>query len=125
MDFGEKIKQLRLSRGMTLEQVGNIVGVGKSTVRKWENGDIKNMGRDKIELLAQALGVTPGYLMGWDEAGEKLHEIGEKLTKPFKSQSWAQIQKAFGKMPESDIAKALNVLSAVYPQYFDEKDDKP
>ena len=49
MDFGEKIKQLRLSRGMTLEQVGNIVGVGKSTVRKWENGDIKNMGRDKIE----------------------------------------------------------------------------
>ena len=122
MDFGEKIKQLRLSRGMTLEQVGNIVGVGKSTVRKWENGDIKNMGRDKIELLAQALGVTPGYLMGWDEAGEKLHEIGEKLTKPFKSQSWAQIQKAFSKMPESDIAKALNVLSAVYPQYFDDDD---
>jgi transcriptional regulator with XRE-family HTH domain len=122
MDFGEKIKQLRLSRDMTLEQVGNIVGVGKSTVRKWENGDIKNMGRDKIELLAQALGVTPGYLMGWEETGVILHDIDEKLTKPFKSQSWAQIQKAFGKMSESDIAKALNVLSAVYPQYFDDDD---
>lgn len=122
MEFGEKIKQLRLSRGMTLEQVGNIVGVGKSTVRKWENGDIKNMGRDKIELLAQALGVTPGYLMGWNETDVILHDIGKKLTKPFKSQSWAQIQKAFSKMPESDIAKALNVLSAVYPQYFDDDD---
>lgn len=66
MTFGEKIKALRLERGMTLEQVGDIVGVGKSTVRKWESGQIANMRRDKIALLAKALGVTPGYLMGWD-----------------------------------------------------------
>jgi transcriptional regulator with XRE-family HTH domain len=68
MEFGEKIKALRLERGMTLEQVGNLVGVGKSTVRKWESGQIANMRRDKIALLAQALGVTPGYLMGWDSS---------------------------------------------------------
>ena len=67
MDFYEKIKVLRLQRGLSLQAVGDIVGVGKSTVRKWENGDIKNMGRDKIELLAKALGVEPGYLMGWDD----------------------------------------------------------
>jgi transcriptional regulator with XRE-family HTH domain len=67
MDFGEKIKKLRLERGMTLEQVGNIVGVGKSTVRKWETGDIANMRRDKIELLANALCVEPSYLMGWTD----------------------------------------------------------
>lgn len=52
---------------MTLEEVGKKVGVGKSTVRKWESGDIKNMRRDKIALLAAALGVSPGYLMGWEE----------------------------------------------------------
>ena len=28
---------------------------------------IKNMGRDKIILLAQAYGVTPAYLLGWEE----------------------------------------------------------
>ena len=67
MTFGEKIKTLRQSHGMTLEQVGEMVGVGKSTVRKWETGDIANMRRDKIALLAQALGVSPGFLMGWDE----------------------------------------------------------
>ena len=37
---------------MTLEEVGNIVGVGKSTVRKWETGDIANMKIDKVTLLA-------------------------------------------------------------------------
>lgn len=62
-----KIKQLRLERNMTLEEVANIVGVGKSTVRKWETGMIANMKRDKIALLAKALGTTPAYLMGWKE----------------------------------------------------------
>lgn len=66
MTVGERIKSLREQRGMTLEDLGNKVGVGKSTVRKWENGMIENMRRDKIAKLAAALGVTPLYLMGWD-----------------------------------------------------------
>lgn len=71
MDMGEKIKTLREERGMTLEQLGDRVGVGKSTVRKWETGIIANMRRDKIALLADALHVTPAYLMGWeDDSGE-------------------------------------------------------
>ena len=67
MTIGEKIKELREEKGMTLEEVGNIVGVGKSTVRKWETGMIANMRRDKIAKLASALGTTPAYLMGWTE----------------------------------------------------------
>lgn len=66
-DISLKIKQLRTEKGMTLEQVATIVGVGKSTVRKWETGMIANMKRDKIALLAKALGTTPTYLMGWKE----------------------------------------------------------
>ena len=66
MDLGEKIKILRESKHMTLEELGNKVGVGKSTVRKWENGMIANMRRDKIEKVARALDVSPADLMGWD-----------------------------------------------------------
>ena len=71
MDMSEKIKNLRSERNLTLEQVGDFVGVGKSTVRKWEQGMIKNMRRDKISKLAQALQTTPAYLMGWDEGEQK------------------------------------------------------
>lgn len=67
MNVGDKIKVLREEKGMTLEEVGNIVGVGKSTVRKWETGMIANMRRDKIAKLAMALGTTPTVLMGWEE----------------------------------------------------------
>lgn len=64
-DMAQKIKELRIANDMTLEQVADIVGVGKSTVRKWETGMIANMRRDKIAALAKALHTTPEYLMGW------------------------------------------------------------
>lgn len=67
-DMARKIKDLRLANNMTLEQVANIVGVGKSTVRKWETGEIANMRRDKIASLAKALRTTPEYLMGWSSS---------------------------------------------------------
>ncbi len=82
-EMSRKIKQLRLERNMTLEQVADIVGVGRSTVRKWETGMIANMKRDKIALLAKALGTTPAYLMGWKEQtnapGNMELTEGEKL----------------------------------------------
>ena len=66
-DLARKIRNLRAANNMTLEQVASVVGVGKSTVRKWETGMIANMRRDKIAALAVALHTTPAYLMGWEE----------------------------------------------------------
>lgn len=67
---GDHLKRRRLELNMTLEEVGNIVGVGKSTVRKWETGDIENMKRDKIALLAKALRTSPLYIMGLVDSPE-------------------------------------------------------
>nr|DAM49607.1 MAG TPA: helix-turn-helix domain protein [Caudoviricetes sp.] len=53
------LKAKRLSLNLTLEEVGKFVGVGKSTVRKWENGLINNMGSDKIQKYAQILQISP------------------------------------------------------------------
>lgn len=69
-NMGDRIKRLRSENNMTLEELGNRVGVGKSTVRKWENGIIANMRQDKIAKLAVALGVTPAYLMGWESTAD-------------------------------------------------------
>lgn len=79
MNMGEKIYYLRTKNSMTLEELGNKVGVGKSTVRKWENGMIANMKRDKILKVAEALNTTPAYLMGWDEAKEDPKKKGVKI----------------------------------------------
>lgn len=74
-EIGNLINKRRLELGLTLEEVGNIVGVGKSTVRKWETGMIKNMGRDKIALLAKALSLSPTDLVPWPDSGFSSDEI--------------------------------------------------
>lgn len=80
-----RLKSRRVELGLTLEEVGDIVGVGKSTVRKWENGIIENMKRDKIVLLARALKVSPLFVMEAEEdisfnLVKKISNISERLT---------------------------------------------
>lgn len=72
------IKSRRKELNLTLEQVGNLVGVGKSTVRKWETGDIENMKRDKIVKLAKALKVSPSYIMGIEDEQPQLETLPVK-----------------------------------------------
>lgn len=62
-EIANKIKARRQELGLTLEDVAQAVGVGRSTVRKWETGMIKNMGRDKIAALARVLQISPVELV--------------------------------------------------------------
>lgn len=74
MNVGEFIKQKRLENNYTLEQLGKRVGVSKMTVLRWENGEIKNIKSDKIEKLANALGVPVIALFnGFDNEGNKIN----------------------------------------------------
>ena len=72
MDFKDTIQARRKELGLTLEEFGQIVGVSKTTIQRWESGEIKNQRRDKIVKLAQALQTTPAQLMGWAETDTDL-----------------------------------------------------
>ena len=53
MNIGEIIRTRRQELGLTLENIGDYVGVGKSTVRKWEHGDIENMKQSINEYMGK------------------------------------------------------------------------
>lgn len=76
--MGERIKARRIELELTLDELGGMVGSTASTVRKWETGYIKNMRSDKIKRVAEALQVTPAYLMGWEESQSV--QVGEVHT---------------------------------------------
>lgn len=59
MNIGKLIEDRRKELGYTLEEIGTYVGVAKGTVGKWVNGNISNMGRDKIARLSEILDVSP------------------------------------------------------------------
>lgn len=75
-EIGKIIYERRKELGLTLEEVGKAVGVGKSTVRKWENGMIKNMGRDKLAALASVLRLNPVMLVPMPDVQLDLHMFG-------------------------------------------------
>lgn len=67
MTLGERIRSARINMGMTTEELGKAIGVERSAITKYEKGRVTNIPPDKIEALAAALDVTPGYLMGWTD----------------------------------------------------------
>ena len=62
-----KLKELRKSKGMTLDELAELIGTSKQTIHRYENGTITNVPPEKVESLAIALGTTPQELMGWDD----------------------------------------------------------
>ena len=67
MKLHERIKERRLSLGMTLLDVANALGVKEATVQRYESGEIKNPKHDTVLELAKIFRCTPAYLMGWEE----------------------------------------------------------
>ena len=78
MNMGERIKQLRLEKGLTQEELGKHIGVKKAAIMKYEKGNVKNMKRSSIEILSKLFNVSPSYLMCLDEP--KLDELGNPIV---------------------------------------------
>ena len=63
MEIGQKIKEARLAKGLTQEQLGNLVGVQKSAIAKYENGRVVNIKRSTLHKLGKVLGLRGSDLI--------------------------------------------------------------
>ena len=81
----ERIRRLRLARGMTLQQVASHFGISAASVSSWERGASIPDGR-KLARLADVLGTSVQYLVDGATALEssELAISGDRpLTVPF------------------------------------------
>lgn len=77
----ERIKKLRVNKGLTQEQLGEILGVGKATVQKYESGQIQNLKSAHIKKLCDLFGKKPHYFI-FDDLEKYKHndnDIFEKI----------------------------------------------
>ena len=66
MEFGERLRRLRLQNNMTLDDIAKYLGVQRPAIYKYEHGLIKNPRRSTILKLAKMFNVSPAYLLGID-----------------------------------------------------------
>lgn len=67
MNIFERIKKLRIEKGLSQEDLAKKVGyTHRSSIGKVETG-LVDLSQSKIKAFAKALDVTPQYLMGWED----------------------------------------------------------
>ncbi len=94
LDIKDKLKNRRKELGLTMLELAQKVGVSEATISRWESGDIANMRRDKIVLLANALQVSPSFIMGWnDNHKHNIFELESYGLKPIKTKKFPMLGK--------------------------------
>lgn len=77
MSIGEKIKSARIAKGMTQEELGEILGVQRSAIAKYENGRVVNIKRSTLKKISNVLGIRPSELI-YEEIEKNPAGIAEK-----------------------------------------------
>jgi transcriptional regulator with XRE-family HTH domain len=106
MTFGEKIRTLRLQNGYSQEQLAEMTGVTKRTVRNWETGGKYPRSQALYEKLAAALSCSEEYLRGEQElfltkAAEEFGTRGQRQAQAFLDSTRAMF--AGGDLSPEDI----------------------
>ena len=65
-ELGKRIRDRRTDMGLTMAELGHLVGLQASMINKLEHAEVKYVERDRIAKLAQALKCDPAWLMGFD-----------------------------------------------------------
>ena len=63
LDTSERIKDLRVEKHLTLEQLAELTGLSSSAIGKYEGGEYKDISAFAIAKLADKLGVSTDYLL--------------------------------------------------------------
>lgn len=71
-NFSERLKELRTSKGLTMEQLGNAIESTRGTISNLENGN-KKPSLDMLIKLADYFDVSIDYLVGRTN-DSKLHQ---------------------------------------------------
>ena len=136
MEVGTLLKNRREYLGLTLDDVAKALGINKTTIMRWEKGEVKNMKRDKIAKLADTLQISPLEILGIEPKNNSLEsksilaqslndlsipnedsELSLKkrmimyslMTNP----RFEDIAQKLEKMPKEDQEKMFNIIESI------------
>lgn len=80
MSIGQRIRTMRMRQGLSIDDLARMLGKNKTTVYRYENGDIENLPLSILDSLAAALNTTPAYLMGWENVSNDVYHGYETIN---------------------------------------------
>ena len=115
MTIGERIKAARESANLTQEELGSKCGTTKQTIYKYEIGKVTNIPLDRLEKIAEAVGVSAAYLMGWNDEQQNAQHNNRKNVVRIAGRDGSYIEKNLS----DDQVAALKTLIDQLPEADD------
>ena len=113
MGMAERIKQKRIEKGLTQEELGEKLGLQKSAIAKYENGRVENIKRSIIVDMAKVLECSPSYLMGWENNTDIDEDVDIR-----------RIARAHKQMTDEDRKRFMKIITAAFDEYFPDDAEK-
>ena len=107
MDIGLKIKAARQAKGMTQEELGEILGLQKSAIAKYESGRVVNIKRSTLKKISDVLDIPPFELV-FDES-----KIGKPTNDDELSENMKKLIDFAKSVPEDKVDLVLAVMKSI------------
>ena len=101
--FGERLKQLRMQKGLSQVDLAKLAGVNSNHISRYERGDSKPTAR-YLKILADCLGVSTDYL--YDGVEE------DAAVADFEDREFLEIFKKAEQLSKEDKAIIKRLLNA-------------
>ena len=111
-EFQYRLQKSLAASGMTASELSEKSGISKANISNYING-VYIAKQDKCFLLAEALGVDPGWLMTGDEPRNPIVMNTVSTTEA------KIISGGIDRMPPEKREQALKVMQAIFADYFD------
>ena len=103
--FGDRLKELRISKNLSQEELSNILNVRKSSISNWETGKATPT-FDMLTKIAQYFGVTIDYLLNFTQNDV---DNMERLKQALKQAGMWNY--AIDDMSREDFEKAMKIIA--------------
>ena len=82
VNIGRRIQDRRKELNLSIEEIAKRLNKNRTTVYRYERGDIGNLPLETLRPLAEILETTPAYLMGWEyKTDEDVREPTDDVRK--------------------------------------------
>lgn len=125
MKIGQRIKERRKELKISAEELGKRLGKDRSTIYRYENGDIENMPLDILPDLAIALEMPEHQLLGWNVEEEiakmkngifgeavaaEINELAEVMDRLNKDEGFRQLTFKINHLNPAEYLQIMNLV---------------
>lgn len=114
MDFAQRLRELRLLKGLSQKELGKALGVSNSTISMYERGE-REPDFDTLDLIADFFNVDVAYLLG-QEKGSMYYlapETAELAKQVFEREEMRVLFDAVKDVPKEDVEFVIRMIKGL------------